>query len=67
MERLAIIDLTTEQVTVKDIPDDLLRMYLGGEGLNTYLLYNHLTPGTDALSPDNPLIFGAGLISDRPP
>jgi aldehyde:ferredoxin oxidoreductase len=63
MEKIAIIDLSTEQVVVKDIPEDLLRMYLGGEGLNTYLLYNYAPPGIDPLSPDSPLIFGAGLVS----
>ncbi len=63
MGQVAIIDLSTEQVTCKDIPEKVLRMYLGGEGLNAYLLYNYLPPGVDPLSPDNVLIFGAGLVS----
>ena len=63
MERLAVIDLTTEHVEQKEIPEDLLRDYLGGEGLNTYLLYNYLSPGVDPMSPDNVLIFGSGLLS----
>jgi len=63
MEKLAIVDLTSESVEIKDIPEELLRLYLGGEGLNTYLLYNHLPPGTDPLSPDNVIIFGSGLVS----
>jgi aldehyde:ferredoxin oxidoreductase len=61
--QVAIIDLSTEQVICQDIPEEVLRMYLGGEGLNTYLLYNHLPPGVDPLGPDNVLIFGAGLVS----
>ncbi len=63
MERLAIVDLSTEQVECRDIPEEIQRMYLGGEGLNAYLLYNHLAPGVDPLSPENVLIFGAGLLS----
>jgi len=63
MERLAIIDLSTEQVVCRDIPEKVLRKYLGGEGLNTYLLYNYLPQGVDPLSPDNILLFGSGLIS----
>jgi aldehyde:ferredoxin oxidoreductase len=63
MEKLAIVDLTAKKVEYKDIPDELLRLYLGGEGINTYLLYNYLPPETDPLSPDNILIFGSGLIS----
>jgi len=62
-EKIAIIDLSSEQVTVKEIPEELLRMYLGGEGLNTYLLYNYSEPGVDPLSPESPLIFGTGLVS----
>src|SRR4030067_1648812 len=38
-------------------------MYRGGEGINTYLLYNHLPAGTNPLGPENVLIFGAGLLS----
>jgi aldehyde:ferredoxin oxidoreductase len=63
MEQLAIVDLSAENVACKGIPENVMRMYLGGEGLNTYLLYNHLPPGVDPLSPDNVLIFGAGLVS----
>jgi aldehyde:ferredoxin oxidoreductase len=63
MAQVAIIDLSAEQVTCQDIPEKVLRMYLGGEGLNAYLLYNHLPPGVDPLGPDNVLIFGAGLVS----
>jgi aldehyde:ferredoxin oxidoreductase len=63
MDRLAIIDLTSEQVECRDIPENVQRMFLGGEGLNTYLLYNYLAPGVDPLGPDNVLIFGAGLVS----
>jgi aldehyde:ferredoxin oxidoreductase len=63
MGQVAIIDLSAEQVTCQDIPEKVLRMYLGGEGLNTYLLYNHLPVGVDPLGPDNVLIFGAGLVS----
>jgi aldehyde:ferredoxin oxidoreductase len=63
MTQLAIIDLTTRQVTCEEIPEKVQRMYLGGEGLNAYLLYNHLPPKVDPLSPQNILIFGSGLIS----
>ncbi|OGO25080.1 MAG: hypothetical protein A2144_14220 [Chloroflexi bacterium RBG_16_50_9] len=63
MEQVAIIDLSAEKVTCQDIPEEVLRLYLGGEGLNAYLLYNHLPPGVDPLSPDNVLIFGTGLVS----
>jgi len=63
LNRIAFINLSTQQVIVKDIPEELLRRYLGGDGLNAYLLFNYLPPDTDALFPDNVLIFGAGMLT----
>jgi len=38
MNRIAFINLSTQQVMLKDIPEELLRRYLGGDGLNAYLI-----------------------------
>ncbi|MEJ2641999.1 MAG: aldehyde ferredoxin oxidoreductase family protein [Desulfosarcinaceae bacterium] len=37
--------------------------YLGGRGLGVRLIYDHYTPGTDALDPANPLIFNTGPLT----
>ncbi|MHA2239875.1 MAG: aldehyde ferredoxin oxidoreductase family protein, partial [Candidatus Hodarchaeales archaeon] len=37
--------------------------YLGGRGIDMYLLYNHLKPGIDPLSSENYLIIGTGLLN----
>lgn len=63
MERIAYIDLSKREVTTKDIPESLLRKFLGGMGLNAYLLYNHTPAGIAPLDPANPLIFGSGLLN----
>ena len=63
MNQVAYVDLSKGEVTLRDIPDELLRSYLGGRGLNAYLLYNHLPQGADPLSPDNVLVFGAGILT----
>lgn len=60
---IAYVDLTSRSVKVVPIPEEVRRLYLGGRGINVYLLYNHLGQGVDALSPDNVLIFGAGLLT----
>jgi aldehyde:ferredoxin oxidoreductase len=39
------------------------RMFLGGRGLDAYLLYNHVKPGADPLGPDNVLVVSAGLLA----
>jgi aldehyde:ferredoxin oxidoreductase len=37
--------------------------YLGGRGIGVRLVYDYLTPGTDALAPENPLIFSMGPLT----
>lgn len=63
MEKIAYIDLSHQQVSTKEIPDEIIHKYLGGRGVNAYLLYNHIKKNTDALSPENVLVFGTGLLT----
>jgi len=41
-------------------------LYLGGRGVDMYLLYNHIKPKTDPLSPENVLLIGSGLLVGVP-
>ncbi|GAV22269.1 aldehyde ferredoxin oxidoreductase [Carboxydothermus pertinax] len=54
------INLTDKSYRVEDISEEILKKYLGGKGLGSYLLLNNVAPGIDPLSPDNKLIFTAG-------
>ena len=36
--------------------------FIGGRGLDVYLLYRHIPKGCDPLSPDNVVIISAGLL-----
>lgn len=56
------VNLTAKTIQEEDLPEELMSGYIGGSGLNARLLYDVLcdNPQTDALSPDNPLIFGFG-------
>jgi aldehyde:ferredoxin oxidoreductase len=60
--KIAYIDLTSGDIQTKPIPLDVRKKFLGGRGLDAYLLYNHCPPGVDPLSPDNVLIFSGGLL-----
>jgi len=60
--KIAYIDLTTGEINSAPIPPEMRRRYLGGRGLDMYLLYNHLAPGVDPLGPDNVLTVSAGLL-----
>lgn len=59
---IAFIDLGKEKTNVSPIPHELKKKYLGGQGLGTYLLYKHTTPGKDPLSAANAIIISAGLL-----
>ncbi len=65
-QKICHIDLAKEESKEEDITDELRSQFLGGRGINIYLLYTHTTSQTKALDPDNPLIVGAGLLSGTP-
>src|SRR5512139_1443698 len=60
--KLAIIDLTTGKIEIKPIPIEVRKKFIGGRGLDAYLLYNHTKKGCDPLGPDNALIVSGGLL-----
>ncbi len=60
--KIAYINLSTGEIEVKPIPIEIRRKFLGGRGLDAYLLYNHTEKGVDPLGPDNVLLVSAGLL-----
>ncbi len=48
------------------IPKSIRTKFLGGRGINMYLLYNYLSAGIDPLSSENILLVGAGLLTGIP-
>lgn len=63
-KRLIIIDVSSQEVTIEPIKEDLLKQYMGGKGLGTRLLLDHNPPQVDAFSPDNSFIMGLGPATD---
>jgi aldehyde:ferredoxin oxidoreductase len=63
MGRIAYVDLSRKDALISEISEELRHLYLGGRGINMYLLYNHVAPDLDPLGPDNVLVFGAGLLN----
>jgi aldehyde:ferredoxin oxidoreductase len=57
------VDLTTRTTRVEEIPEPVLRRYLGGGGLAAYLLLRDMPPGVDPLGPDNVLVFTTSIIN----
>jgi aldehyde:ferredoxin oxidoreductase len=61
--KIAYINLTTGDIEVKPIPMEVRKKFLGGRGLDAYLLYNHTQKGCDPLGPDNALIISGGILT----
>lgn len=61
--KVAVINLSTGEITKKPIPEKMRRMFLGGRGIAAYLIYNYLKPGAEPLGPDNVLMANAGLLT----
>jgi aldehyde:ferredoxin oxidoreductase len=51
------VDVSTGKRWEEELSEDVLRAFVGGIGLGTYLLYEHCPFGIDPLDPANPLIF----------
>ena len=61
--KIAFINLSSGDVDIKPIPLEVRKRFLGGRGLDAYLLYNHTKKGCDALGPDNALIISGGILT----
>ncbi len=61
------VDLEQRSCRRGYLPLDAVRHFLAGRGGNMYLLYNLLQEEKDALDPEVPLIFGAGVLTGNMP
>ena len=58
--RVLRLDMTALSATVEPLDEEWTRLYVGGKGLLLRYLFAELAPGTDPLSPENPLILASG-------
>lgn len=63
-QRLIIIDVTSQRLSVEPISEERLTKYMGGKGLGTHLLLEHNPPKVDPFSPENHFIIGLGPATD---
>jgi aldehyde:ferredoxin oxidoreductase len=61
------VDLEQRSYQRGYMPLDSIKHFLTGRGGNMYLLYNLLQDEKEALDPDVPLIFGAGMLTGAMP
>ena len=65
--KIAEVDLSNRRVEIKEIEYDILKKYIGGRGLGTYL-YTKYVPeiDVDPLSEKNPIIIATGPLTGTP-
>ena len=66
MGKILNADLTTGEIRVEPVPDEIYRTYLSGTGLAARLLFDRIPAGADPLGPENILGFVAGLLTGTP-
>jgi benzoyl-CoA reductase subunit BamB len=60
------IDLSRGSIERVETDPKLTELYLGGLGTNAKILWDRVPPEVDPFSPENLLIFGAGLLCGTP-
>jgi len=60
--KIAYIDLDAETIKLERIPMEWRRKFVGGRGLDAYLLYTNTPKGCDPLGADNVVIISAGIL-----
>jgi aldehyde:ferredoxin oxidoreductase len=61
--RVLDVDLAARTFEFRPLDEDMARLYLGGKGYGTRLLYDMTPAGIDPLGPANPLIFATGPLN----
>lgn len=64
--RILRINLTGKTAQEEKLPLEVAQNFIGGAGLGIKYLFDEVKPGTDALGPDNKLIFAPGPFTGTP-
>lgn len=64
--KLLKVNLTNQTYEVVEIGEEDSKKYLGGSGIGAKILYDEYDHSKPALSPENPLMFMAGLLIGLP-
>ncbi len=58
--KLLRINLTESEINTEEIPEKIIKQYIGGTGFISYYLYKELEKKIDPLSPENKIIIATG-------
>lgn len=57
------VNLTDGKARISNLSEEMVRKFLGGRGLNGWLLYQNVGQSVDPLGPENVLIMSCGLLT----
>ncbi len=60
------VDLSKQTAKQVDLDPGMARDYVGGRGFAAKILWDHVPPGADPLSPENVLVFATGPLTGLP-
>ena len=60
--KIMFINLKNQTWRAEEVDEQIYREYIGGYGLGSRILYEHIKPGADPFGPENILGFMAGLF-----
>lgn len=61
--RFLDVDLSEGRAESHPVPQDMQRLYLGGDGVAARILWDSLAPGVDPLAPGNVLVIATGPLT----
>lgn len=63
MGKILLVDLSSREVSTQPLDLEMARLFIGGRGLGTRLLWDLVGPEVDPLAPENVLIFCVGPLT----
>jgi aldehyde:ferredoxin oxidoreductase len=63
VSKILMVDLTSQATSTEVVSRDLQRNFIGGFGVDVFLAWDQIKPGTDPFDPQNPIILSAGVLS----
>ena len=62
--KLLRVDLNSKKISREDLPpENILRKWMGGQGLSMKIMYDEVPPDTKPLDPENRIIFMTGPLT----
>ena len=62
MGKTLFVDLSSGDIREEPLDANLVKKFVGGPGIGYRILFDMLKPGTDPLSPENPIVVGTGPL-----